>query len=157
MKKILFICLGNICRSPSAEGIFQSLIDSHKSGSKIACDSAGIIGYHAGNGADSRMQKHAKKRGYILTSISRQIDPDSDFDTFDYVIGMDLENMNNLKSLARTDSDKSKIHLMTDFCTTCSDPVVPDPYYGGDAGFEQVLDILEDACEGLYQEISLEI
>jgi protein-tyrosine phosphatase len=149
MKQVLFVCLGNICRSPSAEAVFKALIEKNSLGNEIQCDSAGTAAYHAGDMADYRMMQFAKKRGYQLTSISRQINPLSDFDRFDYIIGMDRQNVRDLKAIARNENDRKKIFLMTDFCTASNYDSVPDPYYGGASGFELVLDILEDACEGL--------
>jgi protein-tyrosine phosphatase len=153
MKQILFVCLGNICRSPSAEAVFKALIKNEGLENEIQCDSAGTAAYHAGEPADYRMRQFAQKRGFYLTSISRQIDSTIDFDRFDYIIGMDRQNVRDLKSIARNEVDRKKIFLMTDFCSTENFDSVPDPYYGGDAGFELVLDILEDACSGLIQKI----
>lgn len=153
MIQVLFICLGNICRSPSAEAIFMDVLHKNNAEDIIYCESAGILSVHAGQGADSRMKQHALKRGYTLLSISSPIDPLSDFDQFDYIIGMDTDNIASLHQLARREEHKQKIHLMTDFCTRTSATHVPDPYYGGAAGFERVLDILEDACNGLYAHI----
>lgn len=153
MKKVLFVCLGNICRSPSAEAVFKALIKKEGLENEIQCDSAGTAAYHAGEPADYRMRQFAQKRGFHLTSISRQIDPITDFDRFDYIIGMDRQNVRDLKLIARNEADRKKIFLMTDFCLTGNFDSVPDPYYGGAAGFELVLDILEDACSGLIQKI----
>lgn len=153
MKRILFVCLGNICRSPSAEAIFQSFIETEKLTAELECDSAGTLAYHAGEPADSRMQRFASKRNYRLTSISRQFNAKRDFDRFDLIIGMDRQNVSDLRQLARTPADREKIFMMTDFCTEGNYQSVPDPYYGGDAGFELVLDILEDACKGLIQSL----
>jgi protein-tyrosine phosphatase len=153
MKHLLFVCLGNICRSPSAEAVFNALIEKEGLQHEIQCDSAGILSYHAGEPADYRMKQFARKRGYQLTSVSRPVDPSKDFDRFDYIIGMDRQNIRDLKSLARNDADRKKIFLMTDFCTDKEFDSVPDPYYGGAAGFELVLDILEDACNGLLQKL----
>jgi protein-tyrosine phosphatase len=148
-KKILFVCLGNICRSPSAEAVMNALIKQKGLEDAIVCDSAGILDYHKGERADQRMQKHAKKRGYLLTSLSRPVNPKVDFDRFDMIIGMDDQNIRDLNSLARTKDDLKKIHRMTGFCRHYQYKQIPDPYYGGDDGFELVLDILEDACAGL--------
>ena len=148
-KHILFVCLGNICRSPSAEAVMNELIKEEGLENEIQCDSAGILNYHAGEGADQRMLSHAGRRGYLLTSISRKVIPQKDFDRFDMIIGMDDQNIKDLISLARTGDDRKKIFKMTDFCRKSVYDRVPDPYYGGEQGFEIVLDILEDACEGL--------
>lgn len=150
-KKILFVCLGNICRSPSAEAVFTGLVDKNGLTGKYEIDSAGIGGWHVGEPADKRMQKHAVKRGYDLTSIGRQIDPEADFDRFDMIVAMDDENVTALKKLARNQDDLKKIHKMTDFSKVWGYNEVPDPYYGGDEGFELVLDLLEDACQGLLE------
>lgn len=151
--KILFVCLGNICRSPSAEAVMKALVNEAGLSNQFEIDSAGVTGYHAGDNADERMQQHAIKRNYQLTSISRKVEAPSDFEYFDYVIGMDSQNITDLENLASTDADFKKISKMTDYCSTHSENAVPDPYYGGAAGFELVLDILEDACEGLLKHI----
>lgn len=148
-KRVLFVCLGNICRSPSAEAVFNHFIKKHGMEDLVSCDSAGILAYHAGKPADSRMQRHATKRGYRLTSVSRRFDAQADFARFDLVIGMDEANMADLKQLANSATDREKISRMTDYCSKPGYTEVPDPYYGGAAGFELVLDLLEDACEGL--------
>jgi protein-tyrosine phosphatase len=153
MKHILFVCLGNICRSPSAEAVFNAMIEKDGLGNKFQCDSAGTAAYHIGERADYRMRQFGLKRGYNLTSISRAFHPSSDFERFDYIIAMDRQNVRDLKSVARNENDRKKIHLMTDFSSNPNHDCVPDPYYGGDAGFELVLDILEDACEGLIARI----
>ena len=147
--KVLFVCLGNICRSPSAEAVFKHLVEEKDESNNYFIDSAGTSAYHAGDRADARMRRHAKKRGIELTSISRQFVLE-DFDRFDYIIAMDQENMYELKSLARNKSDIDKLYFMTDFSKKFNYNHVPDPYYGGDDGFELVLDILEDSSEGFY-------
>lgn len=156
-KKVLFVCLGNICRSPSAEAVFRGLVRREGLDGEFEIDSAGILGWHAGEPADHRMQLHAIKRGYKLTSLSRQFNPDADFDYFDYIIGMDDSNISNLRSMARAKGDLSKIYKMTDFSREFTFDEVPDPYYGGDTGFELVLDLLEDACEGLLETIRADL
>lgn len=148
-KHLLFVCLGNICRSPSAEAVMNGMLKKKGHDRQVICDSAGILGIHSGEKADIRMQKHALRRGYELTSLSRKVNPVSDFDRFDMIIGMDDENIRDLNALTRTDDDRKKIFRMTDFCTTFKHHHVPDPYYGGNEGFELVLDLLEDACSGL--------
>lgn len=152
-KRVLFVCLGNICRSPSAEAVFNGMIKRADLENLIECDSAGTAGYHVGEPADQRMQSHAMRRGYRLTSVARKFDPGTDFDRFDYIIGMDDDLVNDLQDLASSTDELDKIFKMTDFCSSGGYHSVPDPYYGGSDGFELVLDILEDACEGLLNEV----
>lgn len=149
--KILFVCLGNICRSPSAEGIFKYITESRGLAGLFEIDSAGTHAYHVGEPADKRMISHASKRGYKLTSISRKFDPNIDFDYFDLIIGMDDENIRVLKSKVRSNKDLQKIHKMTDFRKIFKYDEIPDPYYGGAEGFELVIDLLEDSCEGILE------
>lgn len=152
-KKILFVCLGNICRSPSAEAVFTGMVEKAGLLEQFEIDSAGTSGWHAGERADRRMQGHAIKRGYNLTSLSRKFNPATDFDHFDMIIGMDNQNIEILKMMARNSDDKAKIFKMTDFSREWNYSEVPDPYYGGEDGFELVLDLLEDACEGLIDKL----
>ncbi|MDC1105254.1 low molecular weight phosphotyrosine protein phosphatase [Prolixibacteraceae bacterium] len=151
--KVLFICLGNICRSPAAEGIFKKYVSDAGLNDQFEIDSAGMISNHEGNKADRRMRTYAEERGYILESLSRPFDKDVDFDHFDYIIAMDGSNLSDLKSRARGEADIAKLHRMTDYCIGFDYDTVPDPYYGGAEGFELVLDILEDTCKGLLDKI----
>ena len=154
-KKLLFVCLGNICRSPSAEAVMNGYLKVNLLDDEFECDSAGTGGWHAGERADNRMRIHAARRDYDLTSIARQFNPNNDFDTFDIILGMDQQNVSDLQGMARNQNDLNKIKSMTDYCTRYTHyNSVPDPYYGGSDGFELVLDILEDACEGLLNEIN---
>ncbi len=146
-RKILFVCLGNICRSPAAEGIMQKLVQKWGIES-LEIDSAGVLGYHAGELPDSRMRTHALKRGYVLSHRSRQVTM-NDFYNFDMIIGMDDRNIDDLRDLAPSPEEWKKIHRMTDYCRKTTADHVPDPYYGGSQGFDHVLDLLEDTCEGL--------
>jgi protein-tyrosine phosphatase len=149
--KILFVCLGNICRSPSAEAVFKKIVKDKGFDKIFEIDSAGTHAYHVGEPADARMMKHAARRNLQLTSISRAFNPQTDFDAFDMIVAMDKDNLRNLRQFARNRDDLEKLYLMTDFSKTYSYDHIPDPYYGGSAGFELVLDLLEDAGEGLYQ------
>jgi len=152
--KILFVCLGNICRSPSAEAIFTKMVLDRGLEDKFVIDSAGTSGWHNGDQADRRMQKHAMERGYDLVSLSRKFYAESDFDKFDLIIGMDNQNIYDLKVQAKNESEIEKIVKMTDYgIVFASYDEVPDPYFGGDKGFELVLDILEDSCENLLKVI----
>lgn len=148
MKRILFVCLGNICRSSSAEEVMRTFIKRKGLEKEIEVDSAGILSYHEGELPDSRMRMHASRRGYSLTHRSRPVRT-LDFYDFDMIIGMDDWNIQDLKDRAPSPEAEKKIYRMTDFCRTKLVDYVPDPYYGGAQGFENVLDILEDACEGL--------
>lgn len=153
-KRLLFVCMGNICRSPSAEAVMNESIKKHQLGDEFYCDSAGTGGWHVGDKADGRMRQHASRRNYNLTSIARQFSVKTDFDDFDLIFGMDQQNVSDLKDLARNKSDLEKIKSFTAYCTRYSNySSVPDPYYGGDDGFELVLDIIEDACEGLLKDL----
>lgn len=148
MKSVLFVCLGNICRSPSAEAVFKKMAEDRCL--PVCVDSAGITHHHQGESADSRMMRCASKRGYALTSVSRPVVV-SDFYEFDYIIGMDASNIVALEDMVPTGSSKASVSLMTDYCSRSNALSVPDPYYGGVDGFELVLDLLEDACDGLLQ------
>ena len=154
--KILFVCLGNICRSSSAEEVMRTFVKREGLEEKIEVDSAGILNYHQGELPDSRMRMHAYHRGYELTHRSRPVCTE-DFLTFDMIIGMDDRNIQDLKDRAPSPEAEKKIHRLTDECRTKVVDYVPDPYYGGAQGFETVLDILEDACEGLLEEIRKEL
>ncbi len=146
--------MGNICRSPSAEAVFTGLVKNEGLIKNFEIDSAGTVAYHVGERADRRMQTHAIKRGYDLTSIARLFNPTTDFDSFDLIIAMDDENIGTLKSMARNETDLQKIHKMTDFSIEWNYDEVPDPYYGGEEGFELVLDLLEDSCQGLLNAVT---
>ncbi len=149
-QKVLFVCLGNICRSPSAEAVFKGLVRNRGVDKEFEIDSAGTYAYHEGQPADARMQRHAVKRGYNLTSVSRPFNPETDWDYFDIIVAMDHSNYKDLKKMARTPEDLNKLHMMMSFSKGTDYDEVPDPYYGGEEGFELVLDLLEDAGEGLY-------
>lgn len=140
--------MGNICRSPAAEGVLSEIINQHGLTQGVVIDSAGTGGWHAGNRADSRMRTAASRRGYNLTSIARQVSP-LDFDSFDLILAMDSDNLNDLKQLQRRHPGRAELRLFCDSCSDHSETEVPDPYYGGEDGFEKVLDLLEDGCTGL--------
>lgn len=148
MTKLLFVCLGNICRSPAAEGVMQHRVNQAGRAVEFLCDSAGTGGWHAGERADPRMRDHASRRGYDLQSRARQVRPE-DLKAFDWILAMDDQNYRDLLQLDPQGQNHHKVRKMTDFCRESLDSAVPDPYYGGDEGFEHVLDLLEDATSGL--------
>lgn len=143
--KILFVCLGNICRSPAAEGVMLNLLEHTDLKDKVSVDSAGTSGFHSGSLADQRMREHAKKRKLDLKSLSRKLIAE-DLEKFDYIIVMDRSNYENTKLLDPEGKYTSKIYMLTDFCRHHSVTEVPDPYLGGASGFELVLDIITDGC-----------
>ncbi|AFY30546.1 low molecular weight protein-tyrosine-phosphatase [Calothrix sp. PCC 7507] len=149
--KLLFVCLGNICRSPSAENIMNHLIAQAGLSESILCDSAGTSSYHVGSPPDRRMSAAAStKLGIKLRGQARQFQK-SDFQDFDLILAMDQENYENILSLDRSQQFNHKVRLMCDFCSQHTLKQVPDPYYGGSEGFNQVIDLLVDACEGLLE------
>ena len=150
--RVLFVCLGNICRSPAAEGVFVHLLEQRGLSDRFVVDSAGTGGWHVGRRADERMRAAAARRGIELTSRARQIDL-ADLHSFDHIVTMDADNLAAVHALAReagNPSGQAQISAMTTYCRHHSGATeVPDPYYGGPQGFEHVLDLLEDACDGL--------
>jgi protein-tyrosine phosphatase len=156
-KKILFVCLGNICRSPAAEGIMRSVIKTEGMEEFITIDSCGTIPYHRGELPDKRMRNHAEKRGYSLTHKSRMFDAEKDFKLFDYIVVMDNHNYEDIMSLDLQGNYKNNIFKMVQFCKLYRVDEVPDPYYLGPQGFEEVLNILEDGCSGLLKKVKDEI
>lgn len=151
--RVLFVCLGNICRSPAAEGVFLSYVEKAGLSDRFEIDSCGFYGGHAGDLPDRRMREHAFMRGYRLNHRSRVIRP-TDFYDYDIIIGMDDRNISNLRSAAPTVEALGKIVRMTDFAESHPEAdCVPDPYYEGAEGFELVLDLLEDACGGLLKDL----
>jgi len=152
-KRILFVCMGNICRSPAAEAIMKMTIEKNNLSDKIEIDSAGTIEYHSGESADPRMIVHAKKRGYEVDSIARQFNMTKDFERFDYIVTMDNDNYEQIKSMDILNKNEHKIFRMVDFCENCAVDEIPDPYYNSASGFEEVLDMLEDATKGLLNRV----
>ena len=153
---ILFVCLGNICRSSAAEEVLRVKLKQAGMDNMVEVDSAGLIDYHEGELSDSRMRQHASRRGYTLTHRSRPIQR-KDYEYFDLIIGMDDQNIQRLRRGARNDSELGKIHKMTEYFINKESDIVPDPYYGGSSGFELVLDLLEDGCDGIIQKLQSEI
>jgi protein-tyrosine phosphatase len=153
--QVLFVCLGNICRSPAAEGVFLACLESAGVANRFAVDSAGTGGWHVGKPADPRMRAAALRRGLELTSRARQLQAD-DLLRFDHILTMDADNLaaveamaHRLKTAGRV--PRARIEPLVRYCRRHQVHEVPDPYYGGDRGFEEVLDLLEDACGGLME------
>ncbi len=153
--KILFVCLGNICRSPAAEGVFLHLLNQRNLNDQFVVDSAGTGNWHVGHPADRRMSDAARRRGIHLPSRARQIEL-NDLEEFDLVLTMDDDNLQAVTGLAREAGSRAtaRIKPMLSYGKQQSESEVPDPYYGGDAGFDHVLDLLEDACEALLNELT---
>lgn len=149
---VLFVCLGNICRSPAGEGIFKKIVKEQGIADRYRIDSAGTSGWHTNELPDRRMRSHGEKRGYTFDSRSRKFSS-SDFDNFDYILAMDDTNYYDILELAPDVEAQKKVHRMVDFLQHLTHDHIPDPYYSGAEGFELVLDLLEDACDGLLQEI----
>lgn len=151
MVRVLFVCLGNICRSPTAEGVFRALLARERLQSVVDVDSAGTHAYHVGSAPDERARAAALRRGVDLSAIrGRQAEP-SDFHEFDHILAMDAENHAHLRSIAG--DHVHKLSLFMEYADNFEETEVPDPYYGGPNGFERVLDMIEDASEGLLREL----
>lgn len=149
---LLFVCLGNICRSPAAENIMNHLIEQAGLSGQITCDSAGTSSYHIGSPPDRRMTTAASQRGIALQGSARQFTK-ADFERFDLILAMDRDNYAGICALDPSGQFRSKVRLMCEFCTHHTLREVPDPYYGGTEGFNQVIDLLLDACQGLLDHV----
>jgi protein-tyrosine phosphatase len=150
---ILFVCLGNICRSPAAQAVMQRLVDERGLTDRFYIDSAGIGAWHIGDLPDKRMRVHARPRGYELTHRARQVQS-GDFEDFDLIVGMDAGNVDDLRYKAATIEQQDKVVMMGEYIRQYPNyDYVPDPYYEGSEGFELVLDLLEDACDNLLNRI----
>ncbi|NEO86427.1 MAG: low molecular weight phosphotyrosine protein phosphatase [Spirulina sp. SIO3F2] len=150
--RLLFVCLGNICRSPAAENIMNHLIAQAELTSEISCDSAGTSSYHIGALPDRRMRAAAAEQSIQLVGHARQFTP-ADFEAFDLILAMDRDNYRHILALDRTRAYHSKVKMMCDYATNHADQEVPDPYYGGTDGFNYVIDLLLDACAGLLADL----
>lgn len=152
--KLLFICLGNICRSPAAEGIMRQMVEERALSNNIIVDSAGIGSWHVGEMPDPRMRKHAARRGYDLSPLRARQFRSDDFQKFDYIIVMDEENYHDVMARGGVYADARKVLRMKDyFIRNKGQQSVPDPYYGGAEGFERALNLIEDGCEGLLKDL----
>jgi protein-tyrosine phosphatase len=150
--RVLFVCMGNICRSPTAEGVFRDKVRKSGMGGQIEIDSAGTHGYHVGNPPDPRARKAAMGRGYDISMLRGRQVTQIDFTKFDYVLAMDRDNLANLLKICPEDQ-RHKVRLFLSFSRRFPNLNVPDPYYGGANGFEQVLEMVEDAADGLLEDI----
>ena len=149
---ILFVCMGNICRSPSGENVMRAVADEAGLAEGFQLDSAGTISLHTGDPPDARMRRALNRRGYETRGLARQVKPE-DFDRFDLVLAMDEENLADLRQVKSMRPDAhGHLQLFCDFCSEHEEREVPDPYYGGEEGFEQVIDLLEDGCRGLLEQ-----
>lgn len=149
MNNILFVCMGNICRSPAAEAILKKKLANTKLDEQFFVDSAGTIDYHTGELPDSRMIDCGNKRGYLLDHHARKFEPKIDFDKFDFIFTMDELNYAAILNWDREKKFYEKIKRITDYCNNFKLNQVPDPYYGDEGDFNHVLNILEDACDGI--------
>jgi protein-tyrosine phosphatase len=152
MVKVLFVCLGNICRSPTAEGVFRKLVEQEGLLEFVEIDSAGTHAYHVGEAPDARAQQAAARRGIDLSVLRGRKATAADIETFDYVLAMDRDNYENLLAIS-PEHLSSRIRLFLEYATNRPEDEVPDPYFGGSGGFERVLDMVEEAAEGLLAEI----
>lgn len=150
--KIVFVCLGNICRSPTAEGVFQHLVNSRGLDPYFYVDSAGTSAYHIGESANSNSQKTANRHGMQLKSRARQFDRE-DLEQFDLILAMDDENKRNIEALDPDNKFTDKIKMMREYDPEPGDGNVPDPYYGGAEGFERVFEVVKRSCENLLDEL----
>ena len=149
---VLFICMGNICRSPTAEGVFRHFVEQRGLQESVRIDSAGTHAYHSGEPSDRRAIAAAARRGYDMTGIRARRVQDEDFEEFDLIIAMDDQNLQNLQEMAGQELS-SKVSLFLEY-SSGDESEVPDPYYGGTKGFERVLDLVEDASRGLLEMLS---
>lgn len=149
--KILMVCLGNICRSPVADGIMQHKINTY--GIDASVDSAGTAAYHIGHQPDERSMANARKNGIDISQLRARQFTTRDFDDFDLIYVMDSSNYRNVMSLARNENDKAKVDLLMNVLEPGKNKSVPDPYYGGDDGFEQVFKMVDEACDALARKL----
>ncbi|MDA0766404.1 MAG: low molecular weight phosphotyrosine protein phosphatase [Verrucomicrobia bacterium] len=152
MYKVLFVCMGNICRSPAGDNVFRHLVREAGLADRISCDSAGTLDYHVGKSPDPRMSAVLRRRGIPVEGRARHFKK-ADFQDFDLILTMDEDNRRNVLSLADSPADEHKVKPFAEFCSEHDLPEVPDPYYGGDEGFELVADLMEDGCTNLLEHI----
>ena len=148
IRRVLFVCLGNICRSPTAEAVFRELARREAPGMAVEVDSAGTHAYHAGSAPDERAVAAAHRRGFDMTALRARVVMPADFERFDLVLAMDEQNYRQLRHMA-PEAQRERVRLLLDFAPHLQRREVPDPYYGGATGFEEVLDLVEEAARGL--------
>lgn len=153
MKRVLFLCMGNICRSPAGHCVFQHCVDQAGLSDQFEIDSAGTIGFHIGSPPDKRMQNAMRSRNIPIIGKARQLNRD-DLDHFDLILAMDRENLKDARSLDTSGNLYPKIKLFCNYCTQNSETEVPDPYHGDEYGFQKVLDLIEDGCTNLLKELT---
>ncbi len=149
---VLFVCLGNICRSPLAEGVFRHLVEQEGLADRFEIDSAGTGAWHVGERADARSTLVAEQHGIELSSRARQVEPE-DFERFDYIIAMDRDNLRTLERMSATNGSEPRIELLRMYEAERDGDEVPDPYYGGASGFENVYKMVKRSCEGLLKHL----
>jgi protein-tyrosine phosphatase len=149
---VLFVCMGNICRSPAAHGVMESMVAARGLSDRVRIESAGTLDYHEGELPDGRMRDAAFRRGYVLDHRSRPV-TSRDFHAFDYVVAMDFQNLHDLAEFTPRDGGRAKVSLLMSHCESAPKAEVPDPYLGGSSAFEHVLDLVEQGCAALLDEI----
>jgi protein-tyrosine phosphatase len=154
--RVLMVCMGNICRSPTAEGVLRHKLEAAGLAQRVEVDSAGTHGYHVGAPPDERSQHHARQRGYDLSSLRARRVGAADFERFDLVLAMDEDNLEHLEAICPPHL-RSRLQLLMSHAPASGSIVVPDPYYGGVEGFEQVLDYVESACDGLVARLRAQL
>lgn len=153
MHRILFLCMGNICRSPAGHCVLQHLVDEAGLTEQFDIESAGTVGFHVGSPPDRRMQQVMQERGIPVIGRSKQLDS-FDLEYYDLILAMDQDNLAGARSLDRKGQYHDKIKLFCEYCTEHDETEVPDPYYGGEHGFDHVMDLIEDGCRNLLKELT---
>lgn len=153
MNRILFLCMGNICRSPAGHCVLQHMVDEAGLQEQFEIESAGTIGFHVGSPPDRRMQQVMRARGIPVIGQSRQLQA-ADLEYYDLILAMDMENFEDARALDPEGIYHEKVKLFCDYCTEHDETEVPDPYYGGDRGFDHVMDMIEDGCENLLKQLA---
>lgn len=154
--RVTFVCMGNICRSPTAHGVFRQRVRDAGLEAQVLVDSAGTHGYHVGAPPDARSQQHARRRGVDLSDLRARQLSGQDFEDADLLLVMDADNLAEARRRCPP-QHRHKLQLLTEHCRTLTGTEVPDPYYGGEGGFERVLDLIEDACAGLLDQVRSEL